>query len=210
MNTRQLIARLALTAATAVIAPAVQAQDIWASNRAFDQRMNQWLSNAQQQNTNSMNQIWQQHLTQNGPRLQQQYRQMLGSGNRSMTYEQFAYWDLVTAAGTNIAGARQAQMDQYNGLRRAHDIVQEGNRDYNTGSAINSARTSAALANYGNGAIRGVAPYVDSRSGATQMLPYGLPAGQLYQSGGESYVRDQSGTYYRWAGNAWAPMQQGR
>lgn len=212
MNHRHLISRLCLTALTAIafVAPAAQAQDIWASNRAFDERMNRWMAGAQQQNTNSMNQIWQQHLRQNGPRLQQEYQRMLAQGNRSMTYEQYAYWDLMTAAGTNIEGARMAQQAQYDGLRVANDIVKQGHDSYNRGSAINSARTSAAAENYSNGAIRGVSRYLDPRSGATQMLPYGLPAGQVYQSGGASYVRDQSGTYYQWAGNGWTPLQQGR
>lgn len=201
------LAALAAFSALALTAAPAQAQSLWAQNMAFDQQQAAILGNMQRQNNNAMQQIWQQHLQVNGPRLQQQYRQMLASGNRGMTYEQFAYWDLMTAGGTNVQGAADAQRRQFEGLQAANRTVQAGNASYNAGMADNSRRQSEAVANYSNQAIRGVGPYVDSRTGITQMLPHSLPAGQIYRDGNNNaYAQDNQGVYHRWTGNAWVRM----
>lgn len=211
MSTRTLINRLVsiALAGLACLAGSAQAQNMWAQNAAFDRQFNSWLSNAQQQNAQAQQQLWQRHLRENGPRLQAQYRQLLASGNRSMTYEQFAYWDLMTAAGTNVQGALQHQQNQFRGWQAANATVQQGHASYNAGWAQNSQRQSAAVANYSNQAIRGVSPYVDPYSGRTTMLPHSLPAGQVYQTGGHTYAQDQAGTYYRLQDNAWVRLDAG-
>ncbi len=116
----------------------------------------------------------------------------------------------MTAAGTNVAGGMQAQQDQFQGLQAANRTRQSGYASYNAGWQQNTNRTSAALANYSNQAIRGYSPYIDPNTGATRMLPYSLPAGQVYSWGGTSYTRDASGTFYQWDGNGWSRMQAGR
>jgi len=206
--TRQMSTRLAsiALAVLACAAPAAQAQNIWAQNAAFDAQFNARLSAMQRQNAQSQQQLWQHHLQVNGPRLRQQYQQMVASGNRSMSFEQFAYWDLMTAAGTNVQGALQHQQNQFRGMQAANATVQQGHASYNAGWAQNSARQSAAVANYTNQAIRGVAPYVDPASGRSTMLPHYLPAGQVYQSGGNTYAQDPSGNYYRLQNGAWSRM----
>jgi hypothetical protein len=187
-----------------------RAQDIASMNRSFDQQFNQTLTGLRQQNAASMQQLWQQHLRVNGPRLQQQYRQYLAAGNRGISYEQFAYYDMMTAAGTNVAGGLEAQRRQFEGNQIANRTVQSGYQSYNNGWAQNSQRYSETAARYSEQAIRGNAPYIDPRTGATQMLPYSAPAGQVQNIGGVPYVQDQSGTYYRWTGNSWMRLQPGR
>jgi hypothetical protein len=205
------ISRFCLIAAAAfAFAGHAGAQDIARLNRNFDQQFNQRLTGLQQQNAASMQRLWQQHLRMNGPRLQQQYRQFLASGNRGITYEQFAYYDLMTASGTNVAGGLEAQRRQFEGNQAANRTVQSGYQSYNSGWAQNSQRYSDTAARYSEQAIRGNAPYIDPRTGTTQMLPYSPPAGQIQNIGGVPHVQDQSGAYYRWTGNSWMRLQAGR
>ena len=213
MSRRPLFARLALVALTALAfaAPAARAQSMAQQNAAFDARMNAQLVAAQRQNASAQQQLWQEHLRVNGPRMQQQYRQLVASGNRTMTYEQFAYWDLMTAAGTNVQGAVDAQRRQFEGNQAANRTVQQGHASYNAGMYNNSQRQSAAVANYTNQAVRGVGPYVDSRTGATQMLPHSLPAGQVYRDAQQNaYAQDNQGVYHRWDGNGWVRLDAAR
>jgi len=184
---------------------------IAAANAAFDSQFNNQLAAMQRQNANSQMALWQRHLQVNGPRLRAQYQQMLASGQRHMTFEQFAYWDLMTAAGTNVQGALAAQRAQFEGNQRAYQTVQSGYASYNAGWYNNQARQSAALDRYSTQAIRGYAPYVDPRTGATTQLPYSLPQGQAYTYNGTTYAQDAQGTYWRHDGNGyWSRMSAGR
>ncbi len=206
MNARKPNRKLAVLAiaAAALTAPSAFAwQNIMAQNMAFDAQFNAQLQHMQARNQASQQQLWQHHLQVNGPRLRAQYQQMLASGRRDMSFEQFAYWDLMTAAGTNVQGALDAQRRQFEGHQRAHQTVQQGYANYNAGWANNSARTSAALANYSNTAIRGNARYHDPYTGQTYNLPYAQRAGEVHRDGHNYYVQDQAGTYYRWANNGW-------
>lgn len=204
----------AMAAWTCLSVTSAQAQGLWgiaAANQAFDQQQAAMLANMQRQNANAQQQLWQQHLRVNGPRLQAQYQQLVASGNRTMTFEQFAYWDLMTAAGTNVQGALAAQRAQFEGNQAAYRTVQQGYASYNAGMYNNSARQSAAVANYTNQAIRGVGPYVDSQTGARLMLPHSLPAGQVYRDGqGNAYAQDAQGVYHRWSSNGWVRLDASR
>ena len=201
---------LAALALAVLIAPAAQAQNIWAQNAQFDQQMAAMLGQAQQQNAQRQMQIWQYHLQTNGPRLQREYAQLRASGQAVGSFEQYAYWDLMTARGTNVQGALQHQQDQFRGQQQAYRTVQEGNQSYNAGWADRSQRQSAAVENFGNQAIRGVAPYVDPNTGRTTMLPHHLPAGQAVQVNGYTYAQDQSGQYYRRESNGWVRLAAAR
>ena len=211
MNTRFNFKHIAaITVATLAIgASHAQWQGIAASNAAFDAKFNAQLGAMQRQNAQSQQALWQHHLQVNGLRLRQQYAQMQASGRANITFQQFAYWDLMTAAGTNVQGALQHQQNQFAGSQRANATVQQGHASYNAGWANNSARQSAAVSNYTNQAIRGVAPYRDA-SGGSAMLPHYLPQGQTYQRGGNSYAQDAQGTYYRAQNNGWVRMESGR
>jgi hypothetical protein len=211
MFTRKAFIQLAAIAASSVAISASHAQwqGIAAQNAAFDAQFNARLGAMQQQNARYQQAIWQNHLKVNGPRLRSQYAQMRASGRANFAFEQFAYWDLMTAAGTNIQGAQQHQQNQFAASQRANATVQQGHASYNAAMAQNSARQSAAVANYTNQAIRGVAPYKDS-SGRTTMLPHYLPQGQTVQYGGYTYAQDAQGAYYQKQGNAWVRMQTSR
>jgi hypothetical protein len=184
-------------------------QNIASANAAFDAQFNARLGAMQQQNNNAMQQLWQTHLRVNGPRMQAQYRQLVASGQAVGTYEQFAYWDLMSARGTNNAGARAAQIAQYEGNRQANATVQQGHASYNSGYYANSARTSAVMgrmsdANRGNGA------YVDA-AGNSLKLPQSLPYGQTVTVNGYTYAQDQQGNYYRHEGQGyWSRVQGSR
>lgn len=204
MNTRQTLA--VVLAALAFVGGAARAQNIVAANAAFDQQMFGAIAQMQQQNQQAQQRLWQQHLQTNGPRLRAQYAQLVAAGQAPFSFEQFAYWDLMTAAGTNVQGAREHQQRMFQGQRQAHQTVMEGHGNYNAAMAQLSARQSAAVANHTNQAIRGVAPYVDPSSGRTAMLPHHLPAGQSFQSGGEVYAQDNGGTYWRRDPNGWVRL----
>lgn len=206
MNTRTLkqhVSALALVVAAFGTSSAYAWQDMMAANMAFDNQFNAQLGAMQYQNQMAQQQLWQRHLAVNGPRLRAQYQQLLASGQRNISFEQFAYYDLMTAAGTNVRGGLDAQRRQFEGNQRAHNTVQSGYASYNRGWADSSTRTSAALANYSNTAVRGNAHYQDPYTGVTHNLPYAQRAGEVYRDGHNYYVQDQSGTYYQWVNNGW-------
>lgn len=181
---------------------------IAAANMAFDQRMGSILNQQRQQNQMAIQSIRQQHLQQNYPRLRAQYAQLVASGQRNISFEQFVHWDLMTAAGTNVQGGLDAQRRQFQGWQQAHATVQSGHQSQNAGWADTSARTSAAIGRYSEQAIRGNAPYVDPRTGATTQLPYHLSPGQTYTTNGVTYTQDAMGRYYANYGNGWwTPVQ---
>lgn len=207
MSTRSTFSNIAAASLATLTVAASNAQwrGIAASNAAFDAKFNAQLGAMQRQNAQLQQALWQRHLSINGPRLRSQYEQMRASGRASMSFQQFAYWDLMTAAGTNVQGALQHQQNQFAGMQRANATVQQGHASYNAGWAQNSARQSAAVANYTNQAIRGVSPYIDS-TGRKKMLPHYLGQGQTHQSGGNTYAQDAQGTYYRQHNNGWLRM----
>lgn len=193
-----------------VVAAGARAQSLMQQNMEFDRQFDRQLGQLQQQNAQSQQQLWQSYLQQNGPWLRQQYQAYLASGQMPVTFEQFAYYMLMTANGTNVQGALQAQRDQFRGQQDAARTRQEGYDDYRRGMQRNSEATDRTLNNYSQQAIRGNAPYVDPQTGGTLWLPYGQQPGQVYTYGGNRYVQDQQGTYYQWQGNGWAMMQPGQ
>lgn len=210
MKTRQALIAAAVALTAFCGAAQAQWQGIAAQNAAFDQQFNAQLGALQQQNQQYMLRIWQQHLQVNGPRLQREYAQLRAAGQPVGTFEQYAYWSLITAGGTNVQGAMQMQRDRFEGQQRAQRTVQEGYAAANAGWAVNSARQSAAVANHTTQAIRGEAPYVDPTTGRTTMLPHALPAGQAVQVNGQTYAQDRSGQYWRYENNGWVPMSAAR
>lgn len=171
----------------------------------FDACMARSLAAAQSQNAAAMQQTWQSYLQTYGPWLRQQYSQYRGP----MTFEQFAYWNLMTANGTNIEGARRAQENQFRGNQEANAIVQQGFSSYRQGMYDNSARMDRAAENYSQGAIRGNTAQIDPITGQTQWLPYAQPYNQPFTSGGQTYVQNENG-YWVWNGSSWTLMQPRR
>ena len=210
MFTRRLTARLATLAFAALTAAGAQAQGLWAANAQFDAQQAAMLGRMQQQNAQSQAQTWQYHLRTNGPRLQREYQQLVANGQAAGSFEQYAYYDLMTAGGTNVQGALQHQQNQFRGQQQAYNTVQEGHAIRNQSWAVNSQRQSAAVENYTNQAVRGVAPYVDPNTGRTMMLPHSLQPGQSVQVNGVTYAQDQQGNYFRRENNGWVRLAAGR
>jgi hypothetical protein len=210
MTTRSLTARLAALAFAALAAAGAQAQNIWAANAQFDAQQAAILGRMQQQNTQSQAQLWQYHLRTNGPRLQREYAQLVASGQAVGSFEQYAYYDLMTARGTNVQAALDNQRINYEGRRQANDTVRGAYEASNIAWQDRSQRQMAAVENHTNGAVRGVAPYVDPNTGRATMLPNYLPQGQAVQINGNVYAQDASGQYYRRDNNGWVRLNAAR
>ncbi|MCK8784071.1 hypothetical protein M0638_06720 [Roseomonas sp. NAR14] len=185
-------------------APRAGAQDCL-GRADFDACVAAAIGQRQADNAAAQQRIFQQYLAAYGPWLQQQYAQYRAQGG-PMSYPEFAWWNLMTANGTNVQGAMAAQRDRFEGWQRANRTVQEGFASYNDGARANGARTDAAIGRYADEAIRGQAPYVDPRTGATVMLPYAAAPGRPFEQGGTTYVQAPDGTYRQWQGQGWVPL----
>lgn len=175
----------------------------------FDACMAAIVQGQQAQLSAQQQQVFQQYLAAYGPWLQQEYPRYRAGGG-TMTFLQFAYWNLMTANGTNIQGAHEAQRRQFEANQRAHATIQQGHQAYNQQWWQNQQRQSAAVGRYSTEAIRGQAPHVDPRTGQSVLLPMNAPPGQPFNWGGEVYVRDNAGTFHRRQGNAWVALQPQR
>lgn len=175
----------------------------------FDRCMNAINMGNQARLAQSQQALMQTYIRTNGPWLQRAYAEHRARGGQ-MTPQQFAYWGLMTANGTNIAGAQQAQRDQFAGQQRAARTVQEGYDSHNRAWEQNSQRQTQATEAWTNGAIRGVAPYVNPQTGQSVQLPYAGRPGQPFNENGQTYVQDSQGNYRQWTGNGWALMSPGR
>jgi len=184
---------------------AAQAQNC-AYGPTFDACMASALGAMQQRNAQAQQQIWQNYLRTYGPWLRREYAKYRGP---PITFEQFAYYNLMTANGTNVAGGLQAQQDQFRGNQQANRTLQEGYQSYRQGMYDNSARHSQMAENYSQGAIRGNVGQIDPRTGQTVWLPYAQPYNQPFSMGGETYYQNQTG-YYQWNGYGWTRMQPRR
>lgn len=156
--------------------------------------------------TQSQNALFAAYLRQYGPWLRQQYASYRGP---AIPFERFAYFMMMSANGTNVAGGLQAQQDAFAGQQRAQATRNEGYSSYRQGMYTYGERTSRAEERYDEGAVRGNVAEIDPRTGQKKWLPYSQPDGQPFTQGGQTYMRDQNG-YYQWSGNGWTPMRQGR
>jgi hypothetical protein len=171
----------------------------------FDACMAATLGAQQSANNAAMQQTWQNYLQAYGPMLEQQYEH--SPYRNQETFEQFAYYMLMTANGTNIQGGIDAQRRQFEGNQIAHGTVEGGNNDYNAGSAYNSQATDQAIGQFDQGAIRGNVGVVDPQTGQTEYVPYSsIQDNQPFAYNGGYWVHANGG-YYQWNGNGWAPAQ---
>ncbi|MDQ6621587.1 MAG: hypothetical protein M3Z31_18160 [Pseudomonadota bacterium] len=171
----------------------------------FDKCMASSLARSQASLSAQQRQTWNNYLRQYGPWLREQYKQYRGP----MTFEQFAYWNLMTANGTNVGGAVQAQQNWFNGQQKAYGTVQQGNEIYRQGMYDNSNRTSRTAERYNQGAVRGNTAQVDPRTGQTSWLPYNAPYNQAFTYNGQNYWRNERG-YSVWDNGNWVLMQPSR
>jgi hypothetical protein len=169
----------------------------------FDACFNAQLGALQQQNTAGQQQLWYQYMQAYGPMLQQAYQEW---GHQSgASFEQFAYYMLMSANGTNVQGALQAQRDQFLGNQAAHNSQVQAGQTYIDGMQQNSDRTIGAVENYDLGAVRG--NVVVNGPGGPVELPYsGVGVGQQVNAGGYTYMMTQEG-YAIWDGYGWQLLQ---
>lgn len=198
----------------ALLAAAANAQGpggIAQDNTAFDQQFWGRLQQLQRQNATAQQQLFQTYLQQNGPWLRRAYEDYVAATGMAVTFEQFAYYMLITANGTNAGAALDMQRRQFQSWQDSNRTVQDGNRAYNDAWQRNGEATDRAVGGWTEGAIRGNAPYTDPRTGATLLLPYGAQPGQVINQGGSFYLQDQQGTYYQYQGKGyWARMGSAR
>jgi hypothetical protein len=177
-----------------------QWQDMAAANLAFDQQMFDVIDSAMAQNQAQMQQLYMNAY--NDPQVQAAYQQ----SGMQMSYNDYVSWYIMTAGGTNVQGALQAQQDRFNGLQQANDIVQQGNANYNRGYLDNQATLDDVYNNISVG-NRGNGYYQDPTTGATYDLPYAsMTPGSFYEYGGNTFTTDQYGQYYQWNGFGWQPL----
>ena len=165
-------------------------------------RINQSNMNRLQQ---SQNQLFDYYLRTNQDWLRTNYQSHLQSGGH-MTFNQFAYWGMMTANGTNIEGGRRAQIGAYEGQKKAHETIAGAYDSANHAWKDRSDRETAAVEKYDRGAIRGTEMYNDPSSGRSVELPYAAQQQGPFNSGGQTYYQGQDGTYYQRQGNYWSPM----
>jgi hypothetical protein len=141
-----------------------------------------------------------------GPWVRKQYAAYRGP---PMPFERYAYFMMMSANGTNVAGGLRAQQEQFRGIQGAHNTIQRGNDSYRQGMHTNSDTTSRIAERYDQGAVRGNVAQIDPNTGQKLWLPNAQPEGHPFTQGGQTYIRDQNG-YYQWTGNGWRRMQSGR
>ena len=179
---------------------------MYQQNMDFDRRMAQQLNRMRQQSASQAQLIWQQYLQTYGPWLQQQYRQYVSAGYTQFTFEQFAYWMLITANGTDLDAPRRMQQRQFQANQDANRTVQDAYQRYNDAMRRNSQRQDRAVENWDRQVARGEAPYIDPGTGQQIWLPYSLQPGQSVNLGGRVFVRGQGNQYYEQRGGSWVPV----
>lgn len=182
--------------------PASSVMDLANANYAFGVQADQQLAQMQQQLYQQYNQFWQSCLE--NPEFKAGYQQHLKEGGQ-LPYEQYVYWAVTTANGTNVQGAIDAQNARFRGWQQAAATQQSGFDSYNQGWWQNQARQEAALQRYVDQAVRGNSYYRDPYSGTTYTLPATSGSG-YFQTGGETFYLDPAGKYYRFNGSNWTEL----
>jgi hypothetical protein len=165
----------------------------------FDACMQAQLGAMQQQTYASQQQLWQNYLNTYGPQLQQAYQEW---GYQSgVTFEQFAYYMLMSANGTDPQGALEAQRQQFLGNQQAYRTQQQGFETYFNGIQQNSNAAIGAVEGYDTGAVRGNV-IVNGPNGPVE-LPYSsMQNGQTVDANGYTYMMTPQG-YAVWDGYGW-------
>ncbi|HMP77859.1 MAG TPA: hypothetical protein PKD54_00265 [Pirellulaceae bacterium] len=174
-------------------------------NMQQDAQFNQQLGHMWQQNQMGQQQLMNQVVQQYGPQLRAEWQQYMAYTGASISFEQYVYYWIMTAGGTNVQAGLDAQRQQFEGLQNAHRTVQQGYDSYNAGWWANQARIDGSRQRYSEGANRGNWYYQDPYSGHVYTQPYSSSAG-LYQTPyGQLYI-DQMGQHYLNQGSGWTQM----
>jgi len=169
----------------------------------FDTCFYQQLNQMQANNNAAIQQNYAAYMQVYGPQLEQAYQQW--GYQTGATFEQFSWYMLMTANGTNIQGALDAQRRQFEGLQAAHESQVQGGETYINGIQQNSDAALNAVEGYDRGAVRGDV-VVNGPNGPVE-LPYSSAQyGDQFEVGGYTYMLTQQGYAY-WTGYGWQLVQ---
>jgi hypothetical protein len=175
--------------------------DIAAANMNFDAQF--WSQyNATQQQASQQHQQFMQQLMAH-PEVQNGYRQYLASGGQAALPE-YAWWWAMTAGGTNIQGAIDAQNQRFAGLQQAHRTIQEGHQSYNDGYHDNQVRMDNLFDRMST-ARRGEWYYTHPETGETMKLPYTATSGYYETRHGTLFI-DNTGRHFLNRGYGWTEV----
>lgn len=197
----KLILGLVGVAALAWSAPAIAQCVPGTAN--YDSCFFEQLGAMRQQNDAAIQQNYAAYMQVYGPYLEQAYREW--GYQTGASFEQFAYYMLMTANGTNIQGALDAQRRQFEGLQSAHRDQVQGGQTYIDGIQQNSDAAINAVEGFDTGAVRGNV-IIQGPNGPVE-LPYAdAHIGQQYEAGGYTYLVTPQG-YAIWTGYGWQLVQ---
>ncbi len=169
--------------------------DMVMQNMAYDQQFNNQLYGMMANTQAQQQQLMQAYIQAYGSRLEQDYRQYTQTTGMQIPFEQFVYYHMLTAGGTNAAPALQQQQQNFQALQQANRSLQQGYDSYNQGWQNNSNTTSGVMERYSNEAIGGNAYYANPYTGETYNLPY--TSGSGYYGGADgTFYQDPGGRYY--------------
>jgi hypothetical protein len=170
----------------------------------FDSCFFQQLQGMQDQNNAAIQQNYYNYLQVYGPMLQQEYQAW--GYQYGVTFDEFAYYMLMSANGTNPQAALDAQRRQFEGLQAAHQSQVQGGETYIQGIQEQSERALNAVENYDTGAVRGNV-IVNGPAGQVE-LPYSnVTVGQSFEANdGYTYLMTEQG-YAVWTGFGWTLLQ---
>lgn len=174
-----------------------------APGQDFDSCFFDQLGQMQQNNALGMQQTWGMYLQAYGPQLEQAYQEW--GRQTGASFEQFAYFMLMSANGTDIAGALAAQRANFKGIQDAHNSqVQAGQTLIEGGKAASDAGINA-VEGFDTGAVRGNV-VLNGPNGPIE-LPYSnMQVGQTVEADGYTFKVTPEG-YSVWDGHRWMPMQ---
>jgi hypothetical protein len=114
---RNLLIICSLLAGTATAVSAQDVFDIARSNMAFDQQFDQQLNGMRMQNQASQQQLMQNAIQQFGPQMQAGYQQYVAQYGQNISFEQYAYYWVMTAGGTNAQAGLDVQRRNFEGYQ---------------------------------------------------------------------------------------------
>lgn len=170
---------------------------------SFDQQFEQQLGSLMAANQAQTQQLLQTVAA--DPQVQAAYQQYLQSGMPPMSYDEFVYYWVMTAGGTNVQAGLKAQQDWFNGVQDAAGTIQSGYDGYNDGWWNSTTRTDQVMDDYSTYAVQGDAYYNNPYTGETYTLPYTSGPG-YYQDGQNTFYMDELGQYWQFVGNDWQPL----
>jgi len=214
MKRVRLIVNLAAAAMVAVVTlvtvtSRAHGQDLFSlmqQNMAFDQQMNGQLEQMMYQNQAAQQQLMQSVIQQHGPQLRAEYQQYVQMYGGNISFEQYVYYWILSAGGTDPAGGMQAMNQNFQGLQQAARTQQEGFDSYNAGWWDNTRAMDQAMERYST-AYRGNWYYQNPYTGEVHTQPYSYGPQSYSSPEGQVYI-DSSGQHYLYNGGGWTPLNE--